>query len=61
MSEPLLDQKSQDLVTEISILPDGRIFVRGLSRPVIEVLSSVCPEDHDFRQRLSRVMEEPQP
>jgi hypothetical protein len=37
--------KDKSQVTEILIQPDGRVFVFGMSRPVLEVLGSLQPED----------------
>lgn len=30
-------------ITEITIEPDGRIFVFGMSREVLELLATICP------------------
>ena len=40
-------------MTEITILPDGRIFVFGLSREVAEILYSLCPEKHPLLESLA--------
>ncbi|HEY7091297.1 MAG TPA: hypothetical protein VH518_24590 [Tepidisphaeraceae bacterium] len=45
--------ESETGVTEITIQPDGRIYVQGLSRGVLEVIQSLNPED----QRLIRLRE----
>ncbi len=36
---------SENALCEITILPDGRVYVFGMSRPVLEVLQSLGPED----------------
>lgn len=41
MSEPLLQDETT--VTDITIAPDGRIFIFGTSRPVIELLAAFQP------------------
>ena len=37
--------------TEIHIAPDGRVFVFGLSKQVLEVLSGLCPGDRALQRR----------
>ena len=32
-------------ITEITLQPDGRIFVFGLSREVLALLLEICPSD----------------
>jgi len=39
-------------VSEITILPDGRVFVLGASREVLEMLQVLSPEDAALRRRL---------
>jgi len=42
-------------ITEITIRPDGRVYVFGTSRPVLEVLRAVNPVDAKFRRLLAQV------
>jgi hypothetical protein len=43
------------LVTEITIRPDGRVFVFGTSRDVLEVLRAVNPRDPKLRRLIAHV------
>ena len=36
--------------TEITIQPDGRIYVQGLSREVLEILGTLQPDDPRLRR-----------
>jgi hypothetical protein len=47
--------EDQTLMTELSILPDGRIFVFGASRGVLEVLQLLQPRDPELARRLAQV------
>jgi hypothetical protein len=40
-------------LTEITIQPDGRVYVQGLSRDVLEILGTLQPDD----PRLNRLLE----
>ena len=42
-------------ISEISILPDGRICVFGASRQVMEALAVLNPDDPAFCRRIMRV------
>jgi hypothetical protein len=42
-------------ITEITIQPDGRVYVFGTSRGVLEVLEQLRPDDAKVRLLLSRV------
>ena len=42
-------------ITEISILPDGRVCVFGASREVVEVLADLEARDDAMRQRSEHV------
>jgi hypothetical protein len=46
-----IDPDLEAMITEITIAPDGRVFVFGLSRGVLEMLASIQPEN----QKLSRL------
>jgi hypothetical protein len=39
-------------ITEISIAPDGRIFIFGLSRPILEMCAELNPSSQDMQQRI---------
>lgn len=47
-----MEPDHQTAVSEITILPDGRVFVLGASRELLEVLAVLNPEDAGLRQRL---------
>ena len=53
VGEPLLGDETT--ITEITIQPDGRIYVFGTSRRVLEVLEELRPDDPRLRLRLGRV------
>ena len=53
MNEPLEDDETN--ITEITIEPDGRVFVFGTSRRVLEVLEGLRPGDPRLRRLLSHV------
>jgi hypothetical protein len=40
--------------TEIIIQPDGRVYVQGLSRPVLDVVGALNPQDARLVQLLKR-------
>lgn len=44
------DATDQDRMTEITIAPDGRVFVFGLSQPVLQILRELNPADRRVRQ-----------
>jgi hypothetical protein len=50
--KPLEDET---LMTEITIQPDGRVFVFGASQPVLEVLRSLQPRCPKLQHRLELV------
>ena len=52
-TEDLLQEETT--LTEITIQPDGRIYVFGASRPVLEVLESICPPDIRLANLLGHV------
>ena len=41
-----MDLDDESRMTEITVQPDGRIFVFGLSREVLAILRDLCPADH---------------
>ena len=40
-------------ITEITIQPDGRIYVFGLSVEVADILEALCPAEHPLHRSLS--------
>ena len=53
-AEELCDET---LISQITIQPDGRVYVFGASRDVLEVLESVNPIDRRVSRLLQRVRE----
>ena len=41
---------------EIAILPDGRIYAFGITRPIVEVLSAIPTGDDSMRKRLELML-----
>lgn len=41
--------------TELTIAPDGRVFVFGTSRPILEILAALQPADEKVRRLLEHV------
>jgi hypothetical protein len=41
-----MDLDDESRITEITLQPDGRIFVFGLSREVLAILQDLCPAEH---------------
>lgn len=50
-----MDANDEANITEIEILPDGRICVFGTSMPVIDVVSSLAVLDDRLRERLTTI------
>lgn len=42
-------------VTELTIAPDGRVFAFGTSRPILELLEALRPDDARVRALLQHV------
>ena len=42
-------------ITELTIAPDGRVFVFGTSRPILEVLEALQPRDQKLQCLLEHV------
>jgi hypothetical protein len=49
----VLSEETQ--ITEITIQPDGRVYVFGTSRQVLEVLEQLRPDDPRLQRLLSHV------
>jgi hypothetical protein len=54
-------KKSRDdgPVSEITILPDGRVYLFGLTRPLLDVLAALPVREagwHDFHRHLSETV-----
>jgi hypothetical protein len=45
-----MDLDDETTITEITLQPDGRIFIFGLSREVLAILQDLCPADHPLRE-----------
>ncbi len=43
-------------VSEVTIQPDGRVFVLGASRQLLEILENLRPEDAALKRRLHRAV-----
>ena len=43
---------SPELMSEVLIMPDGRIYVHNLTPALAAVLSELNPDDASFRQRV---------
>ena len=50
---PSLDNEKN--ITELTIAPDGRVFVFGTSRPILEVLEPLQPRDKKLQRLLEHV------
>ncbi len=48
----LMELDDETAVSEITILPDGRVFVLGASRQVLEILEVLSPKDTAIKERL---------
>jgi hypothetical protein len=46
--------KSKTLVSEMLILPDGRILVHNLTQPFAELLHELNPDDGQISPRVTR-------
>ncbi len=53
MMEELLEDETT--ITEISIEPDGRVYVFGTSRQVLQLLQNLDPGDQKLARLLSHV------
>lgn len=53
-----MEPDEETALSEITILPDGRVFVLGASRQVLEILEVLSPEDAALKQRLKQVGEQ---
>jgi len=47
--------KKSELSTELLILPDGRILVQNLTRPMAELLSRLNPKDKTIAARTKKI------
>ena len=43
-------------ITEITIRPDGRIYVFGMSQEVLHALAALCPEDATLQARMAQTL-----
>jgi hypothetical protein len=49
------DEDDETTLTEITVLPDGRIYVFGASQAVLEALAGLWPGDVDLQIRVDRL------
>lgn len=49
--------QAETTITEITVQPDGRVYVFGTSRQVLEVLDNLCPADAGLGRLLRHVRE----
>ena len=49
----MMNAEDETAITEITIQPDGRIFVFGLSLEVARALSGLCPPGHAIGRLVS--------
>jgi hypothetical protein len=49
----MTDAEDETAITEITIQPDGRIFVFGLSLEVAQALAGLCPPGHAIGRLVS--------
>lgn len=47
----------ETMVTDITLMPDGRVYVFGTSRAVLELLAELDPTDGHVRQLLETAAE----
>jgi len=57
MSGELDQVDEQTHITELSIAPDGRVYVFGMSREILEVLETIGPDDLHLQLLLRQVRE----
>lgn len=53
--KPIEMTDNENTMTELSIAPDGRVFVFGTSRPVLELLEALQPNDAKLCRLLQHV------
>jgi hypothetical protein len=49
-----MDAEDETAITEITIQPDGRIYVFGLSLEVAQALAELCPPGHAIGRMVSK-------
>jgi len=54
MSTPSSMLDNEKNTTELTIAPDGRVFVFGTSRPILEVLAALQPHDENLQRLLEQ-------
>lgn len=52
-----MEPDEETALSEITILPDGRVFVLGASLQVLEILEVLSPDDAALKQRLKQAGE----
>jgi hypothetical protein len=56
-----MEPDDETAISEITILPDGRVFVLGASLQVLEILEVLSPEDAALKKRLKHAGSEKDP
>ena len=51
----LMADDDENTMTEITIQPDGRVYLFGTSRAVLEMMESLAPHDLGLRRILGHV------
>jgi hypothetical protein len=49
--------EDETLMSELTIMPDGRVFAFGTSRQLLEILHELDPRDANLNRVLDRVSE----
>ena len=52
-----MEREDETSLSEITIAPDGRVFLFGASREVLEALSQLVFRDADLDRRLNQITE----
>ena len=50
-----MNPDDETTLSEITIMPDGRLYVFGASREVLDVLAELSPGDADLQRRVQHV------
>lgn len=49
------EDDDETAISEITILPDGRVYVLGASQQVLQTLEVISPNDAVLKQRLGHI------
>jgi len=50
-----MDQPTESMITEINILPDGRVCLFGASRQVLELLDAIDWDEASLQSRIDQI------